>query len=198
MAHMKTEAGIRNGPLRACRKQLSKEKSEYIDRLLKEGAHRYFLEYLQDGKSAYKDVAVNWFQVICWTGVSAKSWLNVHVHRGRPYYLYAPKVSGAARCLCLVNFNDEQIREVRRLLDFFSLLDERGFDRVFHECRQLYTRGSKALWPAAEYVFGFRLALDIFNYQYYGWEEKNKPYLRTGFKLPRNEIVILPNLQDCL
>jgi len=190
---MKIEAGIKNGHSQAWKKQLSDEKSEYIDRLLKAGMHRYFLEYLQDGKSAYKDVAVNWFQVICWTGISAKTWRDVYIHPRQPCYLLVRKPGRPPACLCLINFTDGQIRAVQRLLDFFSLLDERGFERVFHECRQLYARGSRVLWPGAEFHFGFRLALDIFSHRYSEWTESSTLYLRARCKSPRNAIMILPS-----
>lgn len=198
MRDMKTDAGISDRYYRPLRRQLSDEKSAYIKRFLDGDAYRGFLEYLQDGKSAYKYVAVNWFQAICWTGISARTWPHVYIRSAQPCYLYVRISAGSPKCLSLIHFNDDQIQGVKCLLDFLSLLDERGFDRVFHECRQLYARGSKALWPEAEFNIGFRLALEIFNHQYNQWEEINASRPRAPYKVFRRFPIILPSPWPCL
>lgn len=169
---------------------LSEDRSQLIADLLSVQADVDFLIQLQDSRSTYKDLAIAWFLCICWTGIPAKAWANTYFEKGRPYCLCLPSRISEPLRFSLILFDDNHISHLSRLVDLFHLLGNEEFSRVFNECRQLYMRCSKMLWPDGTLSLGFRLAGDIFRYQV---KTRQKPIKTANPALssPRHEQLIL-------
>ena len=192
VAGMKPEPNMENPQDWVSKTPLSAEKYSQITDLLKTRAFVDFIDHLHGSRSVYKDLALNWFLSICWTGVPAKSWAQTYFDLDRPHHLSTTGRLGHRLSLSLILFDEYQIGQLRHLADFFSLLEGQEFSKMFNECRQLYARSSKTLWANGDIRFGFRLAVDIFKYQCQAEALRGKFYMAAVQPAYKSSAIILP------
>lgn len=163
-----------------------------LESLLLDNADGVFLDQLDQSRSAYKDIAKGWFQVVLWTGLSAGLWPEISYQGQLEHRLELRAGKGHVSTYSLILFDDEHLEIIRRFCICLAALDKKGVDRSFHQSRQLFTRTSKKLWPEKSTIMNFRTAQELFRHRYlrvFDPKKTRKPWKNGS----RSAHVILPN-----